>query len=252
MPATAGSICARRTNEHRDLFFGFPNSYGTLGYALAGAGQDASGEEVRAHRAYPLSAIRPPTSAALQRALRIPAPILSTAWCLAPMRCYLTTGTIRRTKRRSSATTLSSTSTTAPSATRTTDYLTARDFLWRWDTDWFWCSKNLGAQNPLVRRLLGKARLNSRTYTKVMRWNSRWKLTQRLDALFGVHRESVIQDVDIPIERAAEFLDFFQREIGILPIWICPIRSPDARVHFSPVSAESIARPMSTSASGMS
>src|SRR5262249_51797187 len=23
------------TNEHRDLFFGFPNSYGTLGYAIA-------------------------------------------------------------------------------------------------------------------------------------------------------------------------------------------------------------------------
>jgi hypothetical protein len=27
--------------------------------------------------------------------------------------------------------------------------------LWRWDTDWFWCSKNLFAQNPLVRRLTG-------------------------------------------------------------------------------------------------
>ena len=23
-----------------------------------------------------------------------------------------------------------------------------RDYIWRWDTDWFWCSKNLGAQNP--------------------------------------------------------------------------------------------------------
>jgi len=41
---------------------------------------------------------------------------------------------------------------------------------------------------------------------------------------------SVIQDVDIPITRAAEFLDFFQREIGILPVWLCPIRGPDARV----------------------
>jgi hypothetical protein len=101
---------------------------------------------------------------------------------------------------------------------RDTDYLTTHDFLWRWDTDWFWCSKNFGVQHPLVRRLAGKARLNSSTYTRVMRWNSRWKFTQRLGALFGVHRESVIQDVDIPIERAAEFLDFFQREIGILPL----------------------------------
>ena len=44
--------------------------------------------------------------------------------------------------------------------------LTTRDYLWRWDTDWFWCSKNFGAQNPLVRRLLGRRRLNSRTYTR--------------------------------------------------------------------------------------
>ena len=65
-----------------------------------------------------------------------------------------------------------------------------------------------------------------------MRWNSRWKFTQRLGALFGVRRESVIQDVDIPIGRAAEFLEFFQREIGILPIWICPIRSPDAQAQY--------------------
>src|SRR4029078_11595745 len=27
-------VVATRENEHRDLFFGFPNSYGTLGYAL--------------------------------------------------------------------------------------------------------------------------------------------------------------------------------------------------------------------------
>jgi len=35
----------------------------------------------------------------------------------------------------------------------------------------------------------------------------------------------VIQDVDIPLEHAAEFLAFFQREVDIKPIWICPIRS---------------------------
>ena len=58
-----------------------------------------------------------------------------------------------------------------------------------------------------------------------MRWNSR----VRPDALRWTRcaagiRESVIQDVDIPIENAAEFLDFLLREIGILPVWICPIR----------------------------
>ena len=120
---------------------------------------------------------------------------------------------------------------------RETDYLTVRDYLWRWDTDWFWCSKNVGAQHPLVRRLLGRERLNSITYQRIMRWNSRWGVTRALDRLRGWHSESVIQDVDIPLDRAAEFLDFLQREIGILPIWICPIRAPAGRCALRALSA---------------
>jgi len=45
-------------------------------------------------------------------------------------------------------------------------------------------------------------------------------------ALFAPPRqtpESVIQDVDIPIARAPEFLAFFLKEVGVLPVWICPI-----------------------------
>ena len=66
---------------------------------------------------------------------------------------------------------------------RDSDYLTTRDYLWRWDTDWFWCSKNVHAQHPLVRRLLGRKRLNSITYQQIMRWNSRWGVTRALDRL---------------------------------------------------------------------
>ena len=45
--------------------------------------------------------------------------------------------------------------------------------------------------------------------------------------------ESVIQDVDIPIEHTCEFLDFLlYREIGVLPIWICPFRSYDPCVTY--------------------
>jgi FAD/FMN-containing dehydrogenase len=103
------------------------------------------------------------------------------------------------------------------------DYLTVADYIWRWDTDWFWCSKNLHAQNPLVRRLLGRRRLNSVTYQKIMRWNDKWGITRALSKFGGSPTETVIQDVDIPVEHAGEFLDFLLREVGILPIWICPI-----------------------------
>jgi FAD/FMN-containing dehydrogenase len=107
---------------------------------------------------------------------------------------------------------------------RSEDYLTVRDYLWRWDTDWFWCSKNLHVQNGFMRRLLGPRRLNSISYQKVMRWNTRVGLTRTINRLTGIHRESVIQDVDIPIENAPAFLAFFERTIGIRPVWICPAR----------------------------
>ena len=74
------------------------------------------------------------------------------------------------------------------------DYLSIHDYIWRWDTDWFWCSKNVFAQHPLVRRFVyGKQRLGSRTYAKIMRWNSRLGITKKLERVIGLHSESVIQ-----------------------------------------------------------
>ena len=107
---------------------------------------------------------------------------------------------------------------------RQEDYLSTRDYLWRWDTDWFWCSKNLGAQHPLLRRVLGRERLGSRFYQRVMRWNSRWRLLETAERVAGYRRESIIQDVDLPLATAADFLATFMDEIGIFPIWVCPAR----------------------------
>jgi FAD/FMN-containing dehydrogenase len=84
----------------------------------------------------------------------------------------------------------------------------------------------------VVRRLFGRKRLNSTTYAKVMRWNSKWGVTRAFSRLSGKHPESVIQDVDIPIARAPEFLAFFLEEVGILPVWICPIGGYDTQERF--------------------
>ena len=60
-----------------------------------------------------------------------------------------------------------------------------------------------------------------------MRWNVRYGITAKINALLSRQPESVIQDVDIPIANAAEFLKFFIKEVGIKPIWICPIGGHD-------------------------
>nr|WP_240955911.1 FAD-binding oxidoreductase [Wenzhouxiangella sp. XN79A] len=108
---------------------------------------------------------------------------------------------------------------------RDEDLLTVHDFLWRWDTDWFWCSRNVGAQLKPVRLLLGRKRLNSVTYQKIMRASRRFPLS--LLQHVRPRTESVIQDVDIPVANAAAFLADFEAEIGIRPVWLCPFVVPN-------------------------
>ena len=217
-------------NAHRDLFFGFPNSYGTLGYALRlRLGTLATQPAVRVEHRASRDADAFFASLATQcrgNADFIDGVVFGAGACVLSTARFVPTApwcsdyTFERIYYQSLR-------------WRSEDYLRTQDWLWRWDTDWFWCSKNFGAQHPLVRRLLGRARLNSRTYTRWMRLNARWQLTQRVARWRGRYRESVIQDVDIPLPRAAEFLEFLQREIAIFPIWVCPLRGELPGRHFS-------------------
>ncbi len=48
------------------------------------------------------------------------------------------------------------------------DLLTMYDYLWRWDTDWFWCSRAFGAQHPVVRRLWPRRYKRSDVYYRMV------------------------------------------------------------------------------------
>jgi FAD/FMN-containing dehydrogenase len=110
-------------------------------------------------------------------------------------------------------------------AERTEDFLSIRDYLWRWDTDWFWCSRAFGVQNPTIRRLWPKQYLRSDVYRRMVAFDRRYHLSDRMLELRGKPaQELVIQDVEIPVARLAEFLAFFHDEIGISPVWLCPLR----------------------------
>jgi FAD/FMN-containing dehydrogenase len=209
------------SNDHGDLFHAFPNSYGTLGYALR-VKADAIPVQAFVHLQHRAFASADGLFTALARHCEAGDAGFIDGTVFAPDELYLTLGRFAERAPFTSDYTYRHIYYRSIREKRE-DWLAVRDYLWRWDTDWFWCSKNVLAQNPLVRRLYGRRRLGSRTYSKIMRWNSRVGLTRAMERILGVHSESVIQDVDIPIDRAAEFLSFFHREIGILPIWICPI-----------------------------
>jgi FAD/FMN-containing dehydrogenase len=215
-------VTCTRDNEHADLFYGFPNSYGTLGYAL----------RVRAKvipvKPYVHLTHLPFTDSTvlfreLETQLKASAADFIDGVVFDREKMFITLGRFAETAPYTSDYTYENIYYRSIAEKRE-DYLTVKDYLWRWDTDWFWCSKNVLAQNPFFRRVLyGRGRLGSKTYQKIMRWNSRVGITKKLEGLLGLHAESVIQDVDVPLPRAAEFLGFYAEEIALWPQWICPI-----------------------------
>ena len=222
-------------NDHAALFAGLPNSYGTLGYATRLRIETAPAKPCVAvcHRRFSepqafFSAIDAAYSANVD---------FLDGVAFAADDLVLTTGTFAGETTNTSDYTFEKIYYRSLQE-RETDCLASRDYLWRWDTDWFWCSKNLGAQHPLVRRLLGRKRLGSRFYQKAMRWNNRWRLLEIAERLAGYRRESIIQDVDLPLASAAEFLAVFMRDIGIFPIWICPVRHRGSVAPLFPAPAE--------------
>jgi len=221
-------VTAAPGGEHENLYRGFPNSYGTLGYALwltielepvlpyvhlrhfrfgsaaeavAAIGEIAADGGYRGHRADFLD---------------------GTAF--GPEEIYLSVGAH---------------SDVAPWLSDYTgqaiyyqsirgpheDFLTIRDYLWRWDTDWFWCARAFGVQNPVVRRLWPSRYRRSDVFRKLVALDRRHGFSRALDARRGrPPGEAVVQDVEIPLERCADFYEFFAASVGMSPVWLCPLR----------------------------
>ncbi|AHI00308.1 FAD-binding oxidoreductase [Kutzneria viridogrisea] len=225
-------VVATADNEHRELFHGFPNSYGTLGYAL--------------RLRIDLEPVKPFVRL---RHVRFG----NAADCAAAIaricadRSYqgepvdFIDGTVF--SRGALFLTLADFVDHAPSVSDYTgmhiyyksipfkqvDHLTVRDYLWRWDTDWFWCSKALGVQDPWVRRFWPRRLLRSDVYRRLVALDRRYGLSRRLESLRNAYpTEPVIQDIEVPVDRLAEFLEFFDDEIGISPVWLCPLKVRDA------------------------
>jgi len=226
-------ITVTRDGPHADLFTGFPNSYGTLGYALRLRIELEPVKPFVAIEHYPHSTNadaaatfdeiartgqhRGRTVDFLDGVVFRRDRVIVTVGRFVDEAPYLSDYTRSRVYYRSLE-------------QRSSDYLTIRDYLWRWDTDWFWCSGALGVQHPLVRPLLPRRVLRSDVYGKVVGFERRHGWKRALDARRGgAPREPVIQDVEVPLARLDEFLQFFHDEIGIAPVWLCPLRqrSPD-------------------------
>ncbi len=229
-----GEIVTASREQHPDLFRAFPNSYGTLGYSvrlrieLEPVRPFVSLRHVRFHNLADLVAAmqRIVTEAAFDG---IAVDYLDGVVFDAG-ESYLCLGTQTTTPGPVSDYTGQQIYYRSIQHARdvTTDRLTIADYLWRWDTDWFWCSRAFGAQHPRIRRLWPRRYRRSSFYWKLIGYDQRFGIADRIEARHGrPPRERVVQDVEVPIERCAEFLDWFLAEVPIEPLWLCPLRLRD-------------------------
>ncbi|WP_395474881.1 FAD-binding oxidoreductase [Saccharopolyspora spinosa] len=228
----AGEVVrARPDNEHADLFRGFPNSYGTLGYALR--------LEIELEQVKPYVRLRHVRFGSAGECATVIAEICRDrsfdgepvdfldGTVFSPREQYLTLGSYVDKAPFTSDYTGQQVYYRSIQQ-RQVDFLGIHDYLWRWDTDWFWCSRALGAQHPLVRRFWPQRYRRSDVYRRIVAWDRRHSVTDRIAVLSGKGlNEPVIQDVEIPVDRLPEFLEFFHRDIGISPVWLCPVQLRD-------------------------
>jgi FAD/FMN-containing dehydrogenase len=217
---------------HADLFATFPNSFGSLGYAVR--------IRIELERVSPYVALRHVRFNDLDRlADAIGTVCRDSAWdgesvdfvdgvVFALDEAYLTLG--RWASDVNEAGLLTPSDYTGQEIyyrsirERSRDVLTVHDYLWRWDTDWFWCSGAFGAQHRLVRRIWPSRWRRSDVYHRLVGLENRFGAYARLQRMRGRPEvERVIQDVEIPVERTADFLRWFDEHVGMRPVWLCPI-----------------------------
>ncbi len=235
-------VTARADNEHRELFFAFPNSFGSLGYALrlrielepvpgfvhlrhlrfadAESATTALADicAARSHDGEQVDFVDGTWFSGDEVYLSLAA--------FAQTAPYVSDYTGQQIFYRSIQ--------AADDAGTKHDWLTTSDYLWRWDTDWFWCSRAFGAQNPRLRRIWPGRWRRSDFYWKLIALNRRVRFAERLERWHGrPEREEVVQDIEVPIDRVPEFLRFLDATTGIEPVWMCPLRQRDPDVTWS-------------------
>jgi FAD/FMN-containing dehydrogenase len=234
----AGELLTASRSQHSDLIRAFPNSYGTLGYSTR--------LRIELEPVAPFVALRhirfrslPEMVAAMERIIDtggqggIPVDYLDGV-VFSLDESYLCVG--RRTTTPGPVSDYTGKNIYYQSIQHDSDgleatkddRLTIHDYFWRWDTDWFWCSRAFGMQNPRLRRWWPRRYRRSSVYSKLIAMDQRFGVSDRIERRNGrPPRERVIQDVEVPVERTCEFLEWFLGNVPITPIWLCPLRLRD-------------------------
>ncbi|HEX7260006.1 MAG TPA: FAD-binding protein, partial [Candidatus Saccharimonadia bacterium] len=220
-----GEVVTCNAHQHAALFHGLPNSYGTLGYILRAT--------IKLHAVKPYAILTtkryttvPTFIAAMGKAAKNTAIDYLESLAYAKDELYLTTiqhsdhpqnlisiyGSTIFYKRISRPGTLS---------------LTTRDYLFRYDPEWFWAMPDSGIFK-LFRRLAPPSLRNSSFYARYANFQGR--LAARLPFIPGENpsMELLIQDWEVPWKHAADLLAyaFDNLDLAGRPLMSAPVKTP--------------------------
>jgi len=224
-------VTAAREGEHADLFAALGNSYGTLGYILRA--------KIRLMPAKPyvgLEVTEHAEAGAFLDDLRRAADDLSVDFVESLM---YAADAARGTPDRLLA--IASRFADAPPAGRAAEdiirknvfyklvsqpgtlWLTTKDYLFRYDPEWFWNIPD-GLVYRLLRRWAPNAMRHSGFYKKWLHFQERWGISQ------NDGKELLIQDWEVPWDKAEELLTYAMREVDLdgKPWLSVAIRTPSA------------------------
>jgi FAD/FMN-containing dehydrogenase len=221
-------VTCSRDKEHADLFWTFPNSYGSLGYATR--------LRIELEPVAPYVALRHVRFVDPHTLIEAISTIVADgAWdgmrvdgldgvAFAPGEYYLTLAEFTAERSADPSDYTGQQIYYRSIQERDRDLLTIHDYLWRWDTDWFWCSGAFGVQNPTIRRVWPRRWKRSDVYHRLVGLDAKFGVADWLDRRAGrPQRERVVQDIEVPVDRLPEFLDWFDDAIGMRPVWMCPL-----------------------------
>jgi FAD/FMN-containing dehydrogenase len=228
-----GEIITASPSVHADLFHGFPNSYGSLGYAVR--------LRIELEPVKPYVGLRHVRFTDLDDLAVVIGAICDNrrygdepvdfldGVMFTPTESYVTLGRHidwPRDGGREEASDYTGQQIYYRSVReRERDVLSIADYLWRWDTDWFWCSGAFGAQNPVLRRLWPARYRRSDFYHRLVSLDYRFGVAAKIDRLKRIGpRERVVQDVEVPLAETPSFLRWFAEHVGMSPVWLCPLR----------------------------
>lgn len=212
-------VTCSETNEHKDLFAGLANSYGTLGYVLRAT------IKLRPAKKYvKLITNQYPTTAslvgAMKKATSQPKVDYMESLIYGKDQLYLTIG-MQTNSARTVTSIYGKTVFYRQISKPGTIWLPTKEYLFRYDPEWFWAIPETKAYD-IFRSIAPRSMRSSAFYTRYLAWQEKSGIAKQQEDL-----EKLIQDWEVPWKHAKKLLDFALENLDLdgKPLMTAPTKT---------------------------